>query len=42
MLDVKPTEKRILKMKTEELYQWQQILGQYQTFVRSTIETALQ
>lgn len=42
ILDAKATDKRILKMKTEEFYQWQQILGQYQTHIQSTIETALQ
>jgi hypothetical protein len=42
MLVAKATEKRILKMKSDEFYQWQQILGQYQTTIQSTIETALQ
>jgi hypothetical protein len=40
ILDAKPTDKRILKMKTEEFYQWRQILGQYQTHIRSTLEIA--
>ena len=38
----KATEKRILKVSAEEVYQWQQILGQYQTHIESTITTALQ